>query len=332
MHAGKRFTLKQVVYWTRRDIYFFCAYSTIVTSLYFFFDFKWLVIPWVAIGLIGTAAAFLIGFKNTQTYARLWEARQIWGSIVNTSRTWGVLCRDTVRNDREASKKLIYRHMAWLTALRYQLREPRTWETQQIKSNIEFARYFKVPERESSLEKELQKYLSEEDLNYLLSKKNRAAQLLGMQSKLIQELKDKGKLSELEAIELEQQIGQLFEHQGKSERIKNFPYPRQFATINQMFVRLFFTLLPLGIIQEFNKLAEDNGVWFVWVAVPCSVIVSFVFHVMERIGEATENPFEGGANDVPISAISRTIEIDLRDLLDEENLPPVLQPVNDILL
>ena len=53
---------------------------------------------------------------------------------------------------------------------------------------------------------------------------------------------------------------------------------------------------------------------------------------MERIGEATENPFEGSANDVPISNISRAIEIDLREMLDEKDIPPPLLPQNDILL
>ena len=142
MHAGKRFTLKQVIFWTRRDIYFFIFYSTLITSLNYFLNVKWIIIPWVAIGLVGTAAAFLIGFKNTQTYARLWEGRMIWGSIVNASRTWGVLARDTVNDDKAAAKELIYRHFAWLTALRYQLREPRIWETQELKSNKEFANYF----------------------------------------------------------------------------------------------------------------------------------------------------------------------------------------------
>ena len=122
--------------------------------------------------MVGTAAAFLIGFKNTQTYARLWEGRMIWGSIVNASRTWGVLARDTVNNDTAATKELIYRHFAWLTALRYQLREPRIWETQELKSNKEFADYFQVPEKQTKLEDELRKYLSEKDLSYILTKKN----------------------------------------------------------------------------------------------------------------------------------------------------------------
>lgn len=332
MHAGKRFTLGQVVYWTRRDVYFFIWYSALITAVFYFFDFKWFIIPWVAIALIGTAAAFLIGFKNTQTYNRLWEARQIWGAIVNASRTWGILVRDTVNTDKSEIKEMIYRHIAWLTALRYQLREERAWETMRFKSNIEFSKFYKVPERETPLEEELQKYLSKEELNYILSKKNKATQLIALQSAQLKKLKQENKVSEFDFIELEKTLAVLIENQGKSERIKNFPYPRQFATVNQMFVRLFIALLPFGILQEFDRLTNHLGNYYIWATIPCTVIVAFVFHVMERIGEATENPFEGGANDVPISAISRAIEIDLKDMMDEENLPPVISPINNILM
>ncbi|HRH10166.1 MAG TPA: bestrophin family ion channel [Bacteroidia bacterium] len=332
MHAGRRFTLRQVIYWTRRDIQFFVIYSIVITSLYFFLHLNWLIIPWVAIGLVGTAAAFLIGFKNTQTYNRTWEARQIWGAIVNSSRTWGILVKDTVNGGEDEIRKLFYRHFAWLTALRYQLREFRTWETTQLASNIEFSNFYTVPEKETKLEDELSKYLSEEELKFILTKKNKAAQLIAMQSSHLRKLRDSGKLSELDFIELQRTLSAFYENQGKSERIKNFPYPRQFATVNQMFVRLFIAILPFGIIQEFSKLSTSVGEYFVWATVPCTVIVAFVFHLMERIGEATENPFEGGANDVPISAISRGIEIDLRDMLNEKDLPSPLAPKNDILL
>ncbi|MBL7934462.1 MAG: multidrug transporter [Bacteroidia bacterium] len=332
MHSGRRFTLKEVIYWTRRDIYLFTIISTIPTALYYFFDIKWLVIPWVAIGLIGTAAAFLVGFKNTQTYNRLWEARQIWGSIINTSRAWGILVKDMVKCDKKETQTLIYRHLAWLTALRYQMREPRVWENMELKSNKEYARFFKVPEKETPLETELRKFLSDEELTYILGKKNRATQIISLQSKHLRLLKESGKLSEFDFIELEKTLTTLYEHQGKSERIKNFPYPRQFATINQMFIRLFICILPFGILQEFCKLTPAIGDWFIWITVPCSLIVGWVFYMMERIGEATENPFEGSANDVPISNISRTIEIDLKEMLDETDIPAPITPINNILM
>jgi putative membrane protein len=332
MHSGRRFSLKEVIYWTRRDIILFAIIATIPTALYYFLNIKWLVIPWVAIGLIGTAAAFLIGFKNTQTYNRLWEARQIWGSIINTSRAWGILVKDMVKSEQTEIQTLIYRHLAWLTALRYQMREPRLWENAELKSNKEYARFFKVPEKETPLETELKKFLSNEELTYILSKKNRATQIISLQSKHLRLLKESGKLSEFDFIELEKTLTTLYEHQGKSERIKNFPYPRQFATVNQMFIRLFISVLPFGILQEFGKLTKDLGDEFIWVTVPCSLVVGWVFYMMERIGEATENPFEGSANDVPISNISRTIEIDLKEMLDETNIPPATVAENNILM
>ena len=332
MHSGRRFKLGEVIYWTRRDIYYFILFATVPTILYYFFAVKWLVIPWVAIALVGTATAFIVGFKNTQTYNRLWEARQIWGSIINTSRAWGILARDTVKADEQEIQTLIYRHIAWLTALRYQMREPRVWENMTLKSNVEYAQFFKIPEKETPLEEELKKFLSSEEMGFILTKKNRATQLIALQSKHLKQLKETGKLSELDFIELERTLTLLYDHQGKSERIKNFPYPRQFATINQMFIRLFVGMLPFGILHEFGKLSDSFGAWFVWITIPCSVVVAWVFHVMERIGESTENPFEGGANDVPISSICRTIEIDLRDMLDEKDLPSPLAAVNNILM
>lgn len=332
MHAGKRFTFKQVVYWTRRDIYLLAIISTIPTALYYFFDIKWLVIPWVAIGLVGTAAAFIVGFKNTQTYNRLWEARQIWGAIINSSRALGLMARDFITEDIVESRTLIYRHIAWLTALRFQMREPRAWENMDLKSNKEFRHYYNTPEYETTVEEELKKYLSAEDLSYVLTKKNRATHLISLQSKELRRLRLAGKITEFEFLEFEKLLAELYDHQGKSERIKNFPYPRQFATINQMFIRLFMSMLPFGILQEFGKMSQDLGEAFIWATVPCSLIVSWVFYIMERIGDATENPFQGGPNDVPISNISRTIEIDLREMLDEQNIPAPITAVNDILM
>ena len=90
------------------------------------------------------------------------------------------------------------------------------------------------------------------------------------------------------------------------------------------------------MLREFDKLNESidgamegNMVWFV---VPFSVLISWVYTSLEQVGESTENPFEGAANDVPISQMSRTIEIDMREMLGETNLPPALQPKNNIVL
>ena len=331
MHTGSHYKLKEFLRWTRRDIYWLVLLATLPTVLYQVFGCTWIAIPWVPVAMIGTAAAFIVGFKNTQTYNRLWEARQIYGAIVNLSRTWGIQVKDFVAADAarpEVVRQLIYRHIAWLTALRFQLREPRGWENQKLPENVEYRRFYKVPELESQLSDELQPFISAAEQSYVLGKKNRATHLLALQSAQLRELTDQGLLDNFRFIQLEQLLKECYEQQGKCERIKNFPYPRQFASINLFFIRLLVILLPFGMLNEFTKLGEH----FVWLTIPFSVIVSWVFNSMERVGESTENPFEGGANDVPISALSRTIEIDLREMLDETDLPPALQPVNNILM
>jgi ion channel-forming bestrophin family protein len=328
MHTGSHYKINEFLTWTRRDIYKLTVLATIPTILYQVFGLKWIAIPWVPVALIGTAAAFIVGFKNTQTYNRLWEARQIWGAIVNTSRTWGIMSKDFVNAEKSDIEQLIYRHCAWLTALRFQLRKPQSWENTSKPHNIEYLNYYRVPEWDGKLEDELSKYLSEEEHKYIIGKKNRATQLIALQSKHIKSLRNAAKIAPYEYVEMERQLSYLYDHQGKAERIKNFPYPRQFASINLFFVWLLVIMLPFGMLNEFQKLGEH----FVWLTIPFTVIVSWVFTSMEKVGEATENPFEGGANDIPMAALSRTIEIDLRDMLDESNLPEPITSVNNILL
>ena len=333
MNSGRLYKLQHFIPWTRKKIYYLIVISAIPTALFYFFELKWLAIPWVPVALVGTATAFIAGFRNTQTYNRLWEARQIWGAIVNNSRAWGIMVKDMIRdtaNEKALHQELIYRHFAWLTALRFQLRESRPWENVKTRSyNREYLQYYKVPEWEGDLADELQKYISVEELEFILKKKNKAAQILALQSTHLRSLNEQGKISDLNYVELQALLKELYDQQGKNERIKNFPYPRQFASINVMFVYLLSMVLPLGFLSEFSKMGLD----YVWLTIPISVIVGWVFFTLEQIGESTENPFEGSANDVPISSMSRAIEIDLRDMLGEDNLPePLVANNNHILM
>lgn len=321
--------------WTRTKIYKMLLLSILPTALFYFLGWNWLAIPWVPVALIGTATAFISGFKNTQTYNRTWEARQIYGSIINCSRTLGIMTKDFVRgdNEKELHKEILYRHFAWLTALRFQLRETKSWENVKTKSyNREYLKYYNVPEWESSLDEELKSFLPENERQYILSTKNRATQILAQQSERLKELNKQGIITDFNYVAFENQLKDLYDQQGKAERIKNFPYPRQFSSINLYFTNVLCFLIPLGFIGELSKHTEKLGDWFIWLAVPLSVLVGWVFLVLEQIGESTENPFEGSANDIPITQISRMIEIDLREMLGEKELPPAVQAQNNILM
>ena len=342
MFIKKGYSVKDMVFWTRHETLIFILLAAIPTALFEVFGFYWIRLPWLPIALIGTAVAFIISFRNNAAYDRIWEARKIWGGIVNASRTWTIMSRDMVCMDhakvaisegelKDHRKRLVYRHIAWMTALRYSMRSKRTWEVfLEDRTNREWAEMMHIPERDLDFAKEIDPLMIPEECEYVAGKTNKPATIISLQSKHISRLKEQGLIWEFAYLELENVLKELVALQGKSERIKNFPYPRQYATLNHLFVWILILLLPLGIIPEFHRMGQaliDQfpviGENFVWLSIPFTVIVAWVFHTMERIGRVGENPFEGSANDVPISSIARGIEIDIREMIDEpkEKLP-----------
>jgi putative membrane protein len=190
----------------------------------------------------------------------------------------------------------------------------------------------------------------------IFSKTNKQGACLNLQSRHMKKLLDAGLIEDFRHMEMQGMLTEFFTFQGKVERIKNFPYPRQFATLNFFFVWIFILLLPLGMMHEFEKIGlevidaihahmlvhtspihavvEYVGRYFIWFTIPFTVIVSWIFHTMERIGENTENPFEGNSNDVPITTMSRGIEIDIREMIgdDPKQIPSPIDSQFDIQL
>ena len=340
MHTAKNYSLKEVILWTRRDIYFHFVVAFVATAIYHFLNCRWIAIPWLPIALMGTAVAFVVGFKNNASYDRLWEARRIWGAIVNASRSWGIMVQDYVTNrhattslnDEELSmvkRRLIDRHIAWLTALRYQLREPRVWESRHQVHNIEYRnRTYSVDEHSVPIDEAIAPFVVDEECTLVSKKTNKAAQILALQSSHLKQLLELGYIEDFRHMEMERIIVELYNQQGASERIKNFPYPRQFATLNLYFIKAFVVLIPFGMLQEFDKLGDN----LIWLNIPFSILSGWLFTTLEKIGEVTESPFEGSANDVPITAMARGIEIDLKEMFNYEEIPDPIKPVNNILL
>ncbi|WP_353780142.1 bestrophin family ion channel [Winogradskyella sp. 3972H.M.0a.05] len=367
MYTRRIFPVRGVIKWTRRNIYLFLALSAIPVILFDVVGLKWLHVPWLPLGVLGTAVAFIVSFKNNASYDRLWEARKIWGGIVNSSRSWTIMVKDFITNDHANEKlsesdlhkihrELVHRHVAWLTALRYQLRADKPWEMhlKATRSNREFREsQFLVCEDTIPIEEVIKDYISDEEYDELFAKGNQASQILGIQSRRLRELKQQGYIEDFRHMEMENMLVEFYTLQGKSERIKNFPYPRQFATLNYIFVWLFILMLPFGIMEGFEAIGkhimedlaahQSRTSWghmiqefiarhFVWFSIPFSALLAWVFHTMEAIGENTENPFEGGPNDVPITDLSRGIEIDIRQLIDDTDIPEPYTWKNDIVM
>lgn len=347
MYTQRRFPFKSVLIWTKREIIFFTSYATIITVLFEVLNLKWLQVPLTPVGLIGTAVAFMVGFQNNASYDRIWEARKIWGGIVNTSRSFIMNVKDSFymhraeakTDESEVVKVITHRHIAWLTALRYAMRTKKQWEASYESMHSKGVFVYNVPENDSSLEDEIKPYLSKEEFDYVMSKDNKPNVILSLQSKHLRKLTDEKKFWDFSLLNFQQQINELTALQGKSERIKNFPYPKQYASIGYHFVHIFMWLMPLAIIPTFSVMGIDIskshsfiGNHFIWLNIPFTVIVIWVFNTMLRIGLTGENPFEGSPNDVPISNISRGITRDLLQLIDEDpaNIPASFENVNNV--
>jgi putative membrane protein len=300
---------------------------------------KWVQIPWLPMGLIGTALAFYIGFKNNASYDRTWEARKIWGGIVNDSRAFAAMSLSYISNLHrpeplpdttleQLRKSMIYRHLAWVNALRFQMHQPREWEH----DNRRFKEHFRMNKDTPQTAEELQDLLSQllpaEELHLLKTVSNKATHILKLQSTALAAIRQDKLIDDLRHMELQRLISSLYDQQGKTERIKNFPFPRQYASTGINLIKLFTFVLPFGLLKTF----DDMGPYLVWLTIPFSAVVNWVFVLMEMIGDFSENPFEGSYNDVPIVSISRNIEIDLREMLQEVNIPGPVTPVEGFLM
>ncbi|HNT50695.1 MAG TPA: bestrophin family ion channel, partial [Cyclobacteriaceae bacterium] len=273
------------------------------------------------------------GFKNNQAYDRMWEARKIWGSIVNDSRTWGMRIVNFAKSP-ESKKELIYRHIAWLYMHRQALLRPTAWEQVSADGIIGdvakgFSKKYGLGQVKDDISlTDIRTLLSEEEAAYLKSVANPAVQLLHRQSADIKNLKDSGAIDTFEHLQLENLLQNFNTYQGQNERIKKFPFPRDYSTMSRAFIYIFVFLLPFSLFPELLKI----GPWEIWVGVPAAVLIGMLFFIMEDVGDYNENPFMATPHAMPMLSISRNIEIDLREMLKDEHIPQPIQSVNGVLM
>lgn len=270
-----------------------------------------LAVNFTPIGVLGSALAIFVAFRNNSAYARWWEARTLWGGIVNSSR---VLARLVItfsdshahqpnydKSRSEAFKKsLIYKQIAWVHAFRIQLRGQNNWQ-------------------------EVEPLLSAGEYAELMTKDHKVNHLHLLMGRDIYAAMAEGTLGGFDSFQIEGQLLALANYQGGAERIKNTPLPRQYDFFTRIFVLLFAALLPFGLLGFFTS---ETLLPFSWLVVPLSLVIAGVFIIMERTGAANEDPFENKVTDVALSAICNTVERNLREMLGEKDLPPKSEPVD----
>jgi putative membrane protein len=310
-------------------------WAALVYALYAGAGLHFLRIPFLPIATIGTAVAFYVGFKNNSSYERFWEGRKIWGGIVNVSRsfTTGVLAY--LPEQEEARRVLVHRHLAWINALRLQLRKT--------------SRFFDRPARATRLrleahrehlrsdwDQEIAPFLDPAEHARVKERVNPPTHLLHAQALQLADLCRGGRLDLFHQIALMELVTEMYALQGQCERIKNTPFPRQYAEYSRVFTRVFILMVPFGMLDVFgdsiNAAVTPGATWLpAFPMVGASALVCWVFATMEAIGDANEDPFERSMNDVPMNALCRTIERDLRQLLGESELPEPERPIDNLM-
>lgn len=332
MHIGRHYKFTQFLGWTRWEAGYLIAWALFATLLLQVSHWNFLTIPAPILTIIGSALAIILAFKNQQCYARSNEALTLSGQLNTSSLILANKLTSTVGSLDVAQsgprlKEIFYRHFAWLTALRFFLRERKTWENTFEPGNAKFLAKLPTPESQSALKDELRTYLSDAEVQKVMTHRgDKEALILHLQYDAVNDLYNKKLISEYMMFVLTAALDDLARLQGGLKRIKNYPYARNYYSIAVFLVTIFVALVPFGLFpyaQELGKSARIEH-WTAWLNVPFSVVVGWIFVSLEKVGENSSNPFEGGSNDVPISFIARRIEIEMRIMLGEQtDLKPI---------
>jgi ion channel-forming bestrophin family protein len=297
---GKR-SIYLMVRYTGPALLALAVFDVLVVLAYRTLHWQWVALPHIPLALYGGGIGVIVGFRNQSAYARWWEARTLWGSIVNNARCWA---RDVMsisaqaqeqQTLREQQRLLVTLQIAWVHALRQHLRK-------------------------LDVAAELPRWLAPAELDQTMGQKNIPLTLQVIMGRILAECRLRGWIDSLEWQALEGSLNDLMDAQGGCERIKNTPMPKLYDYFPHLFVHVFCLLLPLALVANMG--------WFTPVG---SALVGFIFLTLDQIGRDLENPFDNTVFDVPLTSITNTIEINLLQVLGQTDLPAAVVPVQGIL-
>lgn len=289
MILEKKIPLK---YWfnsIKWDLLIVSLFSTIIYLLSkYLIDFN---IP-ISIGtFLGTAIALVLSFKLSHSYDRWWEARKIWGSIVNDSRTLVIQLKGFVKEgNEEIINKMSYRQIAWCYSLSQNLRNQKSTEN-------------------------ISEFISENELNSIKNQKNIPFGLINNQSQDLSILRKENLINDYQQIQIDTTLVNLCASMGKAERIKNTDFPKTYRITLHLFIYIFLITLSFAL-TDINNLIK----------IPFMVFISIPFFLLEKIAFNIQDPFENRPTDTPMTSISRTIEINIKEQLNKKNIPEPILP------
>ena len=236
---------------------------------------------------IGTAISVLLSFKLSQSYDRWWEARKIWGAIVNDSRSLVLLSQSFI-NDTEVIKQIAYRQIAWCYCLGQSLRELEPL------SNT-------------------QNLLSKQDLDFLTSISNKPLGILQLNTKHITKLRKQGTITNYDHVQLTNVMMRFSDSMGMAERIKKTVFPVTYLKFLHFMIYVFVISLSIAL-GDIDSLFE----------MPLLLVVSSLFFLLEKTATHMQDPFSNRPSDTPITNIARTIDINIKQMIQDDHIPQPL--------
>jgi ion channel-forming bestrophin family protein len=267
------------------------VYSLAIAVIHQWFLEVPISIPLAVPAVLGTVISLLLGFRSNQAYDRWWEARQVWGAIVNDSRT-------------------LARQVLNFTESQYEEDEVHLWRQRMVRRQIAWCYSLGQSLRRMNPTSGLDKYLSRREIEVLSRFNNVPMALLDQHGKDLRRALEEGYINRYQQMEIDKTLTRLCDAMGKCERIKNTVFPSTYSLYIHFSLLLFIAMLPFGVIDYFGFLE-----------VPLVVAISASFLLIEKMAIHLQDPFENKPTDTPMTAIAGTIERDLKQLMHDQDLP-----------
>ncbi|HEY9259793.1 bestrophin family protein [Chitinophaga sp.] len=284
--------LKYVFGKIRFEILLVTIYTLTINILYYQYDFTNLVIPISVPMVLGTVLSLLLAFRSNQAYDRWWEARTIWGAIVNDSRS-------------------LTRQVLSLMDATYQSEDLTAFQERFVKRQAAWCYSLGQSLRKTDPLKGVDRLLSRRELSYVMKYDNVPAALLLLHGKDLKYALEQGWINQYQQIALDQTLSRLCDAMGKCERIKNTVFPATYSLYTHFTVIFFILLLPFALIDVLG-----------FMEIPLVVAIASSFLLIEKMAINLQDPFENKPTDTPVTTIARNIERDLRQMLHEQYSTP----------
>ncbi len=285
-----------LIKWQWRSVAYFAGAGLLAALNHHYKWFPEFIVPPLPMGIVGGALGIFVSFRTNSSYDRWWEGRKLWGRMINSSRHFATqvlsyLPRDSQGKPSKEQRQLIHRHIAYVHMLRLLLRQQAPFEDPDLTAR-----------------------LADDEQERIANQSNKTHALLQMQSDQLAAAMRRKDIGSLELQLFDKTIEKLLDIQGGCERIKKTPLPRGYGFIAERLIAAYALLFPWVLVHEIG-----------WWIIPLNILICLSFALISEAGRVLEDPFTLFWNGLPLFAISRMIEVNLRERLEETDLPPLMK-------